>query len=111
MKTKGRISGLLCMILTVAYAIYIVAYFGNASTTNLGGAIATALVVPHMICVAVAAVFSLVGFFVKKRWAMLTCAILMAVAAVMFPMYAMMVIVQSILGFIAYARMGKVVEE
>lgn len=106
MKTKGRISGVLCMLLTVLYAIYIYSYFSNASSQNLGGAIATALVTPHMACVVVAAIFAILGFFAKKRWAMLTCGILLVVAAVLFMTYAPMVIVQAILAFVAYARMG-----
>ena len=110
MKIKGRVSGLLCMLLTVAYAIYIVSYFAGISTKNAGSAIATALVTPHMVCVAVAAVMSIVGFFGKARWAFLTCGILLVVAAVIFLAYAMMVAVQAVLAFIAYARMGIKVE-
>lgn len=111
MKVKGRVSGLLCMILTVAYAIYIVSYFSGASSTNLGGAIATALVTPHMVCVAVAAVMTIIGFFGKARWAFLVAGILLVVAAVIFLTYAMLVIVQAVLAFIAYGRMGVKVEE
>ncbi len=106
MKVKGRISGLLCMILTVAYAIYIVSYFAKAGAADVGGAIATAIVTPHMVCAAVAAVMSVVGFFCKARWAFLVCGILLVVAAVIFLTYAMMVVVQAVLAFIAFARMG-----
>lgn len=104
-RRRGRIPGLIAVILTVAYAVYIVSHFGNASMENVGGFIATALVMPHMICVALAAVFSCVGFFARKRWAMLTAAILMTVSAVVFPTYAMLVVVQAVLMFISYARM------
>lgn len=104
-RRRGRIPGCIGAILTIAYAIYIVSYFGDASTTNVGGFLASALVMPHMLCVALAAVFSLVGFFARKRWAMLTAAILLTAAAVLFTMYAPFVIVQTVLLFIAYARM------
>ena len=110
MKVKGRVSGLLCMILTVAYAIYIVSYFSKAGSANLGGAIATAIVTPHMVCVAVAAIMTIIGFFGKARWAFLTAGILLVVAAVIFLTYAMLVVVQAVLAFIAYARMGIKVE-
>ena len=103
-KVKGRISGFLGMILTVLYAVYIVSYFGDMD--DIGMAIATMIVMPHVVCTVVAAAFSLVGFFGKKRWAMLTSGILMAAAAALFPMYAPLVIVQTILLFISYARMG-----
>lgn len=105
-KMKGRVSGFLGMALTVLYTIYIVSYFGEMAMDNLGGYIATAIVTPHMLCVAMAALFSLIGFFGKKRWAMLTAGILMAAAAVVFLTYAMFVVVQAVLLFIAYARMG-----
>ncbi len=106
MKKKGRISGFLCMLLTVAYAVYIIAYFMKAGSTDVSGAIATALVTPHMVCVAVAGVLSIIGFFTKARWAFLVCGILLVIAAVIFLAYAMMVVVQAILAFIAYGRMG-----
>lgn len=104
-KPKGKIFGALATILTVVYSIYIVSYFGSAGMEDLGGALAAMLVTPHMVCVVVAAAFSLVGLFATKRWAILVAGILMAVAAALFPAYASLVIVQSILFFISYARM------
>lgn len=105
-KVKGRVCGCIGMILTVLYAAFIVSYFGDAGASDFSGAIATTIVMPHMICVVIAAAFSFVGFFAKKRWAMLTSGILMAVSAALFPMYAQMVIIQAVLFFISYARMG-----
>lgn len=104
-KPKGKVSGFLAMLLTVAYAVYIISYFGSAGMESVGGALASMLVAPHMLCVAVAAVFSLVGVFGKKRWAVLTAGILMAAAAALFPTYAMFVVVQAVLFFVSYARM------
>lgn len=104
---KGRVSGFFAMLLTVLYAIRIISHFGGLGMDSLTGYIANAIVMPHMLCVAIAAAFSLVGFFGKKRWAMLTSGILMAASAVLMTMYAQMVIVQTILFFISYARMGK----
>ena len=106
MKVKGRVSGFLCMMLTISYAIYIILYFMSASATNISGAIATALVTPHMVCVAIAAIMSAIGFFSKARWAFLVCGILLVVAGVVFLTYALLVVVQAILAFIAYGRMG-----
>lgn len=105
-KMKGRVSGFLAMALTILYAIYIVSYFGDIAMDSPGTFMATAIVTPHMLCVAIAALFSLIGFFGKKRWAMLTAGILMGAAAVVFLTYVMFVIVQASLFFIAYARMG-----
>lgn len=104
-RRRGRVTGLIGSALTVAYAIYIVSYFSGVFLENLGGFIASALVMPHMLCVVLAAVFSSVGFFARKRWAMLTAAILMTVSTVLFMTYAPLVIVQAVLLFISYARM------
>lgn len=104
-RRRGRVSGLLGSALTVAYAIYIVSYFAGVFTDSAVSFITSAIVTPHMLCVALAAVFSCVGFFTRKRWAMLTAAILMTVSAVLFLMYAHFVIVQAVLLFISYARM------
>lgn len=104
-KPKGRISGCLGMILTVLYAGYLLVYFSGVGSSSIGGALASAIVAPHMLCVAIAAVFSCIGFFGRKRWAMLTSGILMIAAAVLFTTYAPMVLFQVILLFIAYARM------
>ncbi len=111
MKIKGRITGFLCMLLTIAYAVYLISYFANISRDSLGSAIATAIVTPHMVCVAVAAIMTIIGFFGKKRWGFLVAGILLVVAAVIFLVYAMFVVVQAILAFIAYARMGIKVEK
>lgn len=105
-KVGGRISGCIATVLTILYAIYILSYFGNVGMNSFSGYIAMQLVMPHLLCVAVAAVFSLIGFFGKKRWAVLTAGILMAVSAVLFMQYAPMVIIQSVLFFVSYARMG-----
>lgn len=109
-KPQGRITGFLAMALTVLYALYIILYFGSFSDNVLAMAIINNVVGPHLVCVAVAAIFTIVGLFGKKRWAMLTSGILLAVSAVLMMSYAPMVIVQMILCFIAYVRMGKIKE-
>ena len=105
-KNHGRTSGFLGTVLTILYAVYIIWYFGNIWSGTLSGAIATTLVTPHLICVVVSAVISLVGYCSHKRWAMLTSAILMAVSAALMPTYAKMVIAQIVLFIISYVRMG-----
>ena len=95
------------MLLTVLYALYIISYFYNASSENAGGAIATAIVTPHMVCVAIAAIMTIIGFLGKARWAFLVAGILLIVAAVVFLMYAPFVLLQAVLAFITYARMGQ----
>lgn len=103
---RGHIAGFLAMILTALYALYIFSYFYGVGMDSLGGYIAMQIVMPHMVCVVAATIFVCIGFFGKKRWAMLTAGILLAVSAVLMMTYAPMVSVQAALCFISYARMG-----
>lgn len=105
-KMKGRITGFFAMLLTVIYAIYILSYFSGMFLDTFTGYLATMMVMPHLLCVTIATIFVCIGFFGKKRWAMLTSGILLAVSAVLMMTYAPFVIVQTILCFISYARMG-----
>ena len=106
MEIKGRITGFIAALLTLAYAIYIITYFYGIIDTG-AGVVASLIVMPHMVCVALATIFSLVGFFAKKRWGMLTAGILLAVSAVLMLSYTPMVVVQLVLCFVSYVRMGK----
>lgn len=105
-KMKGRVTGFLAMLLTVIYAIYILSYFGGMFLDTFTGYLATIMVMPHLLCVTLGTIFVCIGFLGKKRWAMLTAGILLAVSAVLMMTYAPMVIVQAVLCFISYARMG-----
>ena len=68
---------------------FLITYFGS-STLNaggaeaLGGAIATALVTPHMIMFLIGAIFGRVGFIAKKSRAALVTAILYSVGTLFF---------------------------
>lgn len=112
-KKKKSALLLISAILGVLYAIYLVVYFaGAASGANgtaeaIGAGIATALVMPHMICAVLAAIFNVLGWAMSSRGFALTGAILYAVAAVLFPIYAMFVLIQMILSFIGFARLKK----
>ena len=45
------------------------------------------LVAPHIICVVIATIFNIVGWYMNKRGFVLTGAILYAVSILMFPLY------------------------
>lgn len=94
-------------VIATLYGVYLMSYFGEATTTDIGGAIATALVTPHMLMVVLGAVFGWIGFFARKAWGAMVGAILYCVAAVMFLMYAMFTIPMIVLGFIGYAKQKK----
>jgi len=101
-----------CSILATIYVIYLICYFGNAmgdlnSGEEIGGAIATALVTPHMVVVGIGAIFSWLGFFLKKSWGALVGAILYCVGALLFLVYAIFCIPLIVLGFVGYSKQKK----
>lgn len=101
-----------CAVLASAYVIYLISYFGNAmgnisSSEELGGAIATALVTPHMLMVGLGALFTWLGFLTKKSWAALVGSILYCVAGLIFLLYFIFCIPLIILGFIGYSNQKK----
>lgn len=103
-KPKGRISGCFAMILTILYALFLLLPFADIGTDTIGNYIAMQMVMPHMLCVTLAAIFSAIGFFGKQRWSVLTAGILMSAAGVLLLEFAPMVIIQAILFFVSYAR-------
>ena len=102
-----------CAILATLYTIYLVVYFtGSVSSSDgaeaLGGAIATALVMPHMIVTALGMIFNWLGFFLRKNWACLVGAILYSVGLILFPLYFMFSLPLIILGFVGFAKQKKI---
>lgn len=104
---------LISLILGAAYLIYSVVYWSGTAGSGdnigeqIGTGIATALVMPHLICTVVAVVFNALGLFLNKRGFALTGAILYTVAIVLFPMYFMFVIIQMILSYVGFAKLPK----
>lgn len=102
-----------CAILATIYSLYLIIYFGSTMTSSdsaeaLGGAIATALVTPHMVLMSLGAIFSWIGFFLRNSWGALVGAILYCVAALVFMMYAMFCIPMIVLGFLGFANQRKI---
>jgi len=100
-------------LLGTAYAVYSIVYWAgvNSSTASdgeaLGAALATAFVFPHMLVTVLGAIFALIGFFTRKAGLTLTGAILFAVAAVLFFLYAAFLIPSIVLGFVGYSNQKK----
>ena len=99
-------------VLATLYTVFLISYFGggvlNADGTEaIGGAIATALVTPHMFMFLLGAIFGWIGFFAKKSWAALVAAILYSVGTLFFIMYAMFGIPILVLGFVGYSKQKK----
>lgn len=97
---------------TTAYVVYLMVHFGSSIFVSdgaeaLGGALATAMVTPHMLFVGLGVVFSWIGFFFRKSWAALVAAILYCVGAMLFLLYALFVVPSIILGFIGFSKQKK----
>lgn len=103
---------LVANILATLYTVYLISYFGG-STLNadgaeaVGGAIATALVTPHMIMFLIGAIFGWIGYLAKKSWAALVAAILYSVGTLLFLLYAMFGVPILIFGFIGFSKQKK----
>lgn len=112
---KQKISNLLLIsfILGVLYLIYSAGYWTNAVTADgekaeqIGGAIATALIAPHLVVTAFAVLFNALGLFMRSRGFALAGAILYTVAILLFPLYFMFVTLEAILSYIGFAKMKK----
>ena len=78
-------------IIATAYIIYLITYFYNGMQSNdsaeaIGGAIATALVTPHILMIGLGTIFGWLGFFLRKTSFALVSAILVSVGALIFLM-------------------------
>lgn len=103
---------LVALILGAAYLVYSMVYWSGANTGSegaqqAGAALATVLVMPHLVLTFVAVVFNALGLFMDKRGFALTAGILYAVAMLLFPAYFFFVVIQMILCFVAFAKMKK----
>lgn len=100
-------------ILGAAYTIYLISYFSGGisgakdTAEGIGASIATALVTPHMILVAVAAIFNWVAFFTNKVWAAITAGILYTVGGIVFILYILFVVPMIVLSFVGAAKVKK----
>lgn len=98
--------------LATVYVIYLICHFSSSmfasdSMEVIGGAIATALVTPHIFVISLGVIFSWVGFFTRQSWGALVGAILYCIGAVLFIMYAVFCILFIVLGFIGYFNQKK----
>ena len=116
MKSKHSKALLISAILGALYSIYLICYFtgalgGSEGAEQVGAAMATALVTPHMVLVVLATIFNWVGYFTNKRGFALTGGILYSVSGVMFLIYIMFVIPSIVLSFVGYANLKKINNE
>lgn len=104
---------LISWILGLLYSLYIIVFFAHGTVSaegaaeTLGAGIASMLVTPHIICVVTATIFNIVGWAKRNRPFALTGAILYGVAILLFPIYFMFVVAQTVLSFVGFALMPK----
>ena len=116
MKVKKRRSKLLLAsaIIGVLYILYSISYWTGANTSGadtaeaIGAGIATALVMPHLICTGLAVIFNIIGWAMNHRGFALTAGILYSVAMILFPMYFMFVLLEVIFSFVGFAKLKKI---
>lgn len=101
-------------ILGVLYSIFLITYFyginnnSDGITDILAGAIATTLVLPHIILIVLATLFNITAFLLNSKGFTITSAALYTVAGVVFILYIYFVIPMIILSFIGISSVSKI---
>ncbi len=106
-KNRSKVAFASALIATL-YVGYLFSYFGDAASTNAGGAIAAAIIMPHLFANIIAVVFNWIAFFTNKKWAIIVALILYCVAAALFMLYFMFDLPSIILSAIAISKIGKI---
>lgn len=102
--TVGKFIGFIAVLLSALYALMLFGYL-DSIRLELFGMIATSIAMPHMLCVAAALVFSIVGLFGQKKWCMLVAGILMGVSVLFMPDNVFFVAIPALFLLFAYAEM------
>jgi heme/copper-type cytochrome/quinol oxidase subunit 2 len=93
--------------------LYIVGYFlGAVGSTDgaeqVGSAIATMIILPHLVLLVLAVIFNWVGFFLNAKWAAITTGVLYSVSGVVFLMYIVFEIPMIVLSFVSIGKIAKI---
>lgn len=99
-------------LLSTIYVVYLIIYFSSSQSTDptvaLAEAFAASLVAPHLVVMGLGAIFSWIGFGLRKAGFALVGAILYSVAAIIFLVYAPLCIPMIVLGFVGYTKQLKI---
>ncbi len=106
-KNRSKVAFASALIATL-YVVYLFSYFGDAASTDAGGAIAAALIMPHLFMNALAVVFNWIGFIKNKKWAIIVALVLYCVAAALFMLYFMFDLPSIILSAVAISKVSKI---
>ncbi len=102
---SGHVLGFVGVVLTAFYTFRLFTHF-DSIRYELIGMIASRIVMPHMLCVVVALVFSILGLVEQKRWCMLVASILMGASALFMLDYTKHIAAPALFLFFAYIEMG-----
>ena len=108
MKNRSKCLFIATALATI-YVIYLISYFFGTTASSegaeaVGGAIATMLVLPHIVMFLIGIVFGWIGVIAKKAWAALVGAILYAVGTFFFLAYFMFGVPILVLAFVGYSN-------
>ena len=104
------ISSLLGLAYTAFLSVHFFSGAGNAETEIelLAGIFALALVIPHIITVALGTLLCILAFFLNARWLAITAGISFIAAAILFMLYGLFVLPMIVLCFVGAAMAGKI---
>lgn len=105
---------LVSWVLSALYVVYLVSYFATvfASTTGaeqVGTGLAGLIVFPHALVSFIGLIFNFFAWLMNKRGFALAGAILYSVAMFLFPIYFFFIIIQTVLSYVAFAKMKTIV--
>ncbi len=101
---------LLSVIIGVFLLIFTWIYISDtldSSSAGIGASIAAVLVLPHQILSTLACFFAALGWALNVRWAAMVAAILYTIALAVMPPWFSFVVVQMVLCYVAFVRMGR----
>ncbi|MBS3991536.1 MAG: hypothetical protein KGZ51_05630 [Erysipelothrix sp.] len=101
---------LVSWVLSAIYVVYLVSYFssvfsGSTGSEQVGVGLAGIIIFPHALATFIGLIFNFFGWSMHKRGFALTGAILYSVAMFLFPIYFFFIIIQTVISYVAFAKM------
>lgn len=108
---KSKLS-LIAMILGIISSVFMLSVLFSSSgsadeAVQLGESIGKAIVLPSVICVVIAAILNIIGYFGSNRIVTLISAIFYVLGLILMPLWGFICIPSIILQFVAFSKMNK----
>lgn len=113
MNRKTLMPLMISAVLGIVYTVIILLFYGNAifaagnPLSFIFGALAATLAAPHIVVVAIAAVFNTIAAISSSKAFALASAILYCLGAILFIFFAIFILPSIILCFIGYSNLKK----